>query len=144
VKISVARQTGKILLTALLALLVAGAADARTTTKVIATGATLKGGGGKIAYAQVSAKQPRSVSARISATPAQKVKISYSVVCSKGTATNNEGYNESTTPKTGVITAMTPLTQKLPMSVASPTSCAITVYSQLSRTGKQKLEVLQG
>jgi hypothetical protein len=72
------------------------------------------------------------------------VKISYSVVCSKGTVANAEGYNESTTPVTGVVTVMSPALKKLPLSLANPTTCAVTVYSQLTKAGKQTLEVLQG
>jgi hypothetical protein len=133
---------GRTLLAAAVALLVAGTVEARTSAKVIAKGSVLKGG--KVAYAQVSAKAPSALSARVKVTPAQKVKLSYSVVCSKGTVANAEGYNETTTPVTGVVTAMTPVTKKLPLSIAHPTSCAITVYSQVFKTGKQTLEILQG
>ena len=71
-------MTGKILLTAALALVLAGTAVAKTTSKVIGHGTTLKGG--KISYASATARAPKSVSAKVVATPSQNVKLQWSDV----------------------------------------------------------------
>jgi hypothetical protein len=133
---------GKILLTASLALLLAGVATAKTGS-VIGHGVTLKGMGGKIAYASATAKAPTTVSAKISATPRQKVKVQWSMTCTKGGTSDADAYNSSTTPKSGVSSIAAPGTLKLALPFTKPTSCAVTVYSTLSKSGKQTLLVLQ-
>jgi hypothetical protein len=135
-------MTGKILLTASLALLLAGVATAKTGS-VIGHGVTLKGMGGKIAYASATAKSPHSVTAKISATPRQKVKLQWSMTCTKGGTSDADAYNSSTTPKSGVSTVAAPASVKLALPFVNPNSCAVTVYSTLSRSGKQTLLVLQ-
>jgi hypothetical protein len=135
-------MTAKILLTASLALLLATAATAKTTA-VIGHGVTLKGMGGKIAYASATAKGPKSVTAQVTATPKQKVKIQWSMTCSKGGTSDADGYNSSTTPKSGVSTVAAPATLNLELPFTHPTACAVTVYSTLSHSGKQTLLVLQ-
>jgi hypothetical protein len=136
-----ARTTGKILLTATLALFLAGVVQARTSSKVIATGVLLKGG--KIAYAQGTAKVPNTVSAKVIAVPAQPVKIQYSLTCTKGGSTDADAYNSSTTPSSGQFTAATPLSRKLTLPFAKPTTCSVTVYATISKKGKETLTVLQ-
>ena len=128
------------LFTAILALALAGTAAA-ASGKVIGKGTILKGG--KIAYASATARSPRSVSARVTATPIQAVKIQWSVICTKGGTTDADAYNSSTTPKTGVSSLKSPATLKLDLPFTHPNSCAVTVYSTLSKSGKQVLEVLQ-
>ena len=135
-------MTGKILLTASLALVLAGAATAKTDG-VIGHGVTLKGMGGKIAYASATAKAPKTVSASIKVTPKQKVKVQWSMTCTKGGTADADAYNSSTTPKSGVSTVAAPGTVKLALPFSRPTTCAVTVYSTLSKAGKQTLLVLQ-
>jgi hypothetical protein len=136
------RPTGKILFTAILAaFLLAGTAEATTSSTVIGHGITLKGG--KIAYASATARAPRTVSAKVTATPVQHVKIQWSVICTKGGTTDADAYNSSTTPNTGVSSIGTPGTLKLGLPFKNPNACAITVYSTLSKKGKQTLLVLQ-
>ena len=113
------------------------------TTAVIGHGVTLKGMGGKIAYASATAKGPKSVTAQVTATPKQKVKIQWSMTCSKGGTSDADGYNSSTTPKSGVSTVAAPATLNLELPFTHPTACAVTVYSTLSHSGKQTLLVLQ-
>ncbi|MBV8396258.1 MAG: hypothetical protein JO064_08375 [Actinobacteria bacterium] len=124
------------------ALLLAGSALAKSGG-VIGTGVTLKGAGGKIAYASATAKAPNSVSAKITATPSQKVKIQWSMTCTKGGTTDADAYNSSTTPKSGISSISAPGSLKLGLPFAKPSSCAITVYSTLSKSGKQTLTVIQ-
>jgi hypothetical protein len=135
-------MTGKILLTASLALVLAGVATAKTGS-VIGHGVTLKGMGGKIAYASATAKLPKTLSAQVSATPKQKVKVQWSMTCTKGGSSDADAYNSSTTPKSGVSTIAAPATLKLVLPFTKPTTCAVTVYSTLSKAGKQTLLVLQ-
>jgi hypothetical protein len=133
---------GKILLTASLALLLAGAATAKTGS-VIGHGVTLKGAGGKIAYASATAKSPNTVAAKITVSPAQKVKVQWSMTCTKGGTTDADAYNSSTTPKSGVSSIAAPGSLKLALPFTHPNSCAVTVYSTLTKSGKQTLLVVQ-
>jgi hypothetical protein len=135
------RTSGKILLAATLALLLAGVVQARTSSKVIATGVLLKGG--KISYAQGTAKGPKTVSAKVIAVPAQPVKIQYSLTCTKGGTADEDAYNSSTTPSSGQFTATTSLARKLTLPFAKPTSCSVIVYATISKKGKETLTVLQ-
>jgi hypothetical protein len=136
------RLTGKAVLVAALALLVAGMAQAAAKVKVIATGQQLTDG--KTSYASVTAKKPTKLSAKVTVSPAQKVKLSYSVVCSKGGTTDADGANSSTTPSSATLSLTAPLTQALKLPFAHPTSCSVTVYSQLLKKGKATLQILQG
>jgi hypothetical protein len=143
---SFARPTGKALLVAALALLaaalLAAGAQATTKVKVIATGQQLTDG--KTSYAQVTAKSPTKLAAKVTVKPAQKVKLSYQVVCSKGAAADADGYNASTTPSSASISVTAPITQDLKIPIAHPKSCSVTVYSQLLKKGKATLQILQG
>jgi hypothetical protein len=140
---SFARLTGKAVLVAALALLVAGMAQAAAKVKVIATGQQLTDG--KTSYAAVTAKSPTKLSAKVRVSPAQKVKLSYSVVCSKkGGTTDADGANSSTTPSSATVSVTAPITQALKLPFAHPTSCSVTVYSQLLKKGKATLQILQG
>ena len=143
---SFARPTGKALLVAVLALLtaalLAAGAQAATKAKVIATGQQLTDG--KTSYAQVTARSPTKLSAKVTVSPPQKVKLSYQVVCSKGGAADADGYNASTTPSSGTLSLTAPITQSLRLPFAHPTSCSVTVYSQLAKKGKATLQILQG
>jgi len=134
-------MTGKILLAATLALALAGTAAAKTTSKVIGHGTTLKGG--KISYASATARSPKTVSAKVVATPKQTVKLQWSVICTKGGSTDADAYNSSTTPSTGVSSLVSGKSLQLKLPFVRPNSCAITVYSTLAKKGKQVLEVLQ-
>jgi len=139
---SFARPTGKVLLAAALALGAAGIADAATHAKVIGRGTVLKDG--KTSYAQATARAPRAVSAKVTVTPAQKVKISYSLTCSKGAAVTEDAYDPSTEASTGTVSVTAPVTQVLKLPFARPKTCAIVVYSMLSKKAKSTLVILQG
>lgn len=136
------RLTGKILIVASLGLLLAGAADARTSDKVIAKGTLLKGG--LYAYAQGNAVAPKSLSARVTTSPTQKVLLQWSVICARGTAVNAEGSNQSTVSKVGEKAVTSPASVALPMPFAKPKSCSFSVYAQLTKKAKTTLQVLQG
>jgi hypothetical protein len=92
----------------------------------------------------VTAKSPSTLSAKVTVAPAQKVKLSYQVVCSKGKAADADNYDPSTTPSSGVISVTAPITQSLKLPFAHPKSCSVTVYSQLAKKGKSTLQILQG
>ena len=142
---SFAQLTGKILLTTLLALLLAGSAMAKPSGKVLAKGILLKDG--KTGYVQASATKPTSLSVSIATTPAVKVKIQYSVICTSGGAssTSADGEVASTTPLSGTLSAMTPSVQKLKLPFAHPATCSLTVYTTLPKKGpKETLELIAG
>ncbi len=139
---SFARPTGKVVLVAALVLLTAGIAQATTKAKVIATGQQLTDG--KTSYAQATAKSPSKVSAKVTVSPSQKVKLSYQVTCSKGGTTDADGYNASTTPSSGTMSVTAPITQALKLPFAHPKTCTVVVYSTLAKKGKSTLQILQG
>jgi hypothetical protein len=138
--------TGKILIVAALALLLAGAADARTGGKVIGNGTLLTGG--MYAYAQANATGPNSLSAKVTTIPAQKVLLQWSISCSNGAATGPAGgvgaYNSSTTQKSGQKSVTSPATATLPLPSAKPKSCSISLYAKLAKKAKTTLQILQG
>ena len=141
---SVARSTGRILLATAVALVVTATAGARTSSKVISNGVLLKDG--KTGYVQANAASPASLSVRVSATPVQKVKMQWSVVCSNGVVptAQNDAYDASTAPKVGESFLQSPGTLKLTLPLAHPKSCSVTVYATLSKKGKEILQILQG
>jgi hypothetical protein len=139
---SFARPTGQVLLTALLALLLIGAAQARTNSKIIGHATPLKGG--LIVYAQASAVAPRSVSIKVTAVPTQTVKIAFSLVCARGVVVKGIEGDPSATPSSGIFSAPTPLLRKLKIPIANPKTCSVNVYSTLSKKGKQTVQILQG
>ena len=140
----VARSTGKILLVFAVVLALGGIASAHTSGKVIAKGILLKDG--KTGYAQANASAPSALSVRVTATPAAKVKMQWSVVCSKGVVATaeNDAYDASTAPKVGQSYLQSPGTLKLPLPLAKPKSCSVTVYATLPKKGKETLELIQG
>jgi hypothetical protein len=124
-----------------LALLFAATALARTDVKVLAKGALLKDG--KTGYAQATAAKPKSLSVMVQTTPPVKVKIQYSVICTKGGTTNSDGANSSTAPVSGSLVVTSPATTKLKLPFSSPTSCSLTVYTTLPKKGpKETLEIV--
>ncbi|HWB23167.1 MAG TPA: hypothetical protein VG652_09795 [Gaiellaceae bacterium] len=115
---------------------------AKTNAKVLAKGALLKDG--KTGYAQGTAAHPKTLSVMVQTTPAVKVKLQYSVICTKGGTTSADGANSSTTPVSGSMSVASPSTTKLKLPFASPTSCSLTVYTTLPKKGpKEILEILQ-
>src|SRR5579862_7498832 len=96
-------SSSKILIVAAFALLLAGAAGARTSGKVIANGTLLKGG--LYAYAQANAVGPSSLSAKIATTPNQKILLQWSVSCSNLQTANGavgaDAYDPTTKQKSG-------------------------------------------
>ena len=138
----IARPSGKIVLAAALALLTAGIAQAAGNAKIIATGLQLKDG--KTSYAQASVKSPTKVSAKVIVSPSQKVKLQYSVVCSKGVAADADAADPSTTPSTGTLSVTAPITQVLKLPFAHPKSCTVVVYSIFPKKAKSTLQILLG
>ena len=109
------------LLVTVLALTLGGPSGASTMGKVIGQGKLLKGH--LIAVAEATAKAPTTVSLKIIATPAQQVKVDWSLVCSKGTLAlpgNTEAPGAPAVPagsgpeeKSGELSATTPLSRQL-------------------------------
>jgi hypothetical protein len=124
-----------------LALVFAATAMGKTNAKVLAKGALLKDG--KTGYAQATAVKPKTLSVMVTTTPKVKVKVQYSVICTKGGTANTDGANSSTTPVSGSFNVAT-TTTALKLPFANPTSCSLTVYTTLPKKGpKETLEILQ-
>ena len=139
------RLTGTILIVAALGLLLAGAAGARPTLKVIGTGTLLKGG--LYAYAQANALGPTSIFARVTTTPSQKVFLQWSITCSKrapAAAVAGQGaYDASTASKSGQRNVTSPATTTIPLPFAYPKSCSVSLYAKLVKKATTKIQILQ-
>ena len=137
-----ARPTFKILLLAQLALAVATTAGATTTGTVVAHG-TLSNGG-KTAHVKVSVTKPSKLTYKVDVSPAQKVSVYTSIVCAMGSNNGNgdQGYN-ATYPTTLSIRAKAPLTRQIQLPFPHPKYCAVEIYSNLTKSGKQTLDLLQ-
>ena len=130
-----------LVLVAILAFVSAGVADAAGTSKVIGRGVLT----GKILVAQATAKGPTKLSAKVTASPAQKVRISFRIICSKGLSKTDDDYDPSTTPSSGTFSATAPLTRPLKLPFANPKTCSVAVYSYLTTKNQNAtLQILQG
>ena len=120
--------------------LVASAAATFTTSKVIAHGVRLKGT--SVWYAHGKAASPRTISARVVPTPAQAVKVQWSVVCQKPNK-SDPAVHLGTNGKSGEATVHMAATVKLALPYAKPPMCIATVYATLAKNGSLTLRVLQ-
>ena len=139
-------SSSNVLIVAAFALLLAGAADARTSSKVIANGILLKGG--LYAYAQANANGPTSLSAKVSTTPSQKVLLQWSVSCSNQLAANGaasvDAYDPSTAQKSGQKSVTSPAIAVMPLPFAHAKSCSVSLYAKLGKKAKTTLQIVQG
>lgn len=74
------------------------------------------------------ARTPRGIYAHVWASPAQKVFVSWDMVCSKGTGAGSSS---------GSFTASTTVKRWIPHPYAHPDSCTIAVDGSLSRNGNK-------
>jgi hypothetical protein len=130
---------GKILFTAMLVLLLAPAAEASKSSRVIGQATFLQGG--KIATVQTNVSAPQTLSVKVTAVPAQKVIVTYTIGCAPGVSNGDVGF-ENTQPQTNYISAKAPLTRKLMLPFTHPRVCSVSVFSRLTNKGKQTLQVL--
>jgi hypothetical protein len=127
--------------TAMLSLaLVACAAAAPVTSKVIGHGIRLKGT--NVWYAHGNAVAPRTVSARIVPIPAQAVKVQWSVVCQKPNK-SDPAVHLGTNQRSGEVSVHAAATVKLTLPYAKPPACVATVYATLGKAGGLTLRLLQ-
>jgi hypothetical protein len=135
------RVTGTILIVAVLALVAAGAAGARTSGRIIGSTTTALTGG-LYYYAHANAASPHTVSAKIATKPAQKVLLQWSMTCANGASTD-ANYDPSTASKSGQKSVTSPATQVLPLPYKTPKSCTVTVYAKLAKKANATLTILQ-
>jgi hypothetical protein len=127
--------------TALLsAALVACAAAAPIASKVIGSGARLKGT--SVWYAHGNAIAPSTVSARVVPIPAQAVKVQWSVVCQKPNK-SDPAFHLGTNGRSGQASVHAAATVKLTLPYAKPPACVVTVYATLGKHGSLTLRLLQ-
>jgi hypothetical protein len=138
-------SSSEILIVAAFALLLAGAASARTSGKVIANGTLLKGG--LYAYAQANAVGPSSLSAKIATTPNQKILLQWSVTCSNLQTANGAvgagAYVPTTKKKSGQKSVTSPAIAVMPLPFAHAKSCSVSLYAKLVKKAKTTLQILQ-
>jgi hypothetical protein len=137
------RPTGTIVAAAVaLGLLLAGIAQASASSKVIARGTLLKDG--KTSYASGTLTSPKAISAKVTISPKQTVKISYSLTCSNGKAGGEDNYDPSTKVSSDTFAATAPLTKALKLPIAHPKTCTVTLYAQTMKKAKPTLLILSG
>lgn len=138
-------SSSEILIVAAFALLLAGAAGATTSGKVIANGTVLQGG--LYAYAQANAVGPSSLSARIATTPSQKILLQWKITCSNVPTTNGAAgaaaYVPTTKQKSGQKSVTSPAIAVMPLPFAHAKSCSVSLYAQLVKKAKTTLQILQ-
>lgn len=116
------------------------AASAGRASKVIGHAVRLKGT--KIFYLQGKAATPNALFARVVPTPAQPVKVQWSVVCQKPNKAD-PAVHIAATGKAGEISVTKATTVKLALPYARPPACVATVYGTLSRDGGLVLRLEQ-
>ena len=140
-----------ILLATMLALSLGASSGASITGRIIAQGKLIKGH--LIAVAEGTATAPSSVSVKIIATPAQQVKVDWSLICSNGTLAlpgDTEAPGAPAAPdgsgpeeKSGVFSATAPLSRLLALPLTHPNICIVSVYGTLSKKGTEVIQILQ-
>lgn len=128
------------LLSGALVLAAVGAAAADAESKVIGQGVRLKGT--SIWFAHGKAVAPRTISASIVATPAQGVKVQWSVVCQRPNR-DDPAYHLGVQSKSGQTSVRAPATVKLALPYAKPHTCVATVYATLATSGTLVLRLVQ-
>jgi len=143
------RLTGKILIVAASALLLAGAADAKATAKVIGTGYIYPNSGGKLSFGQAVTGPPAApvstLAVKLVNKPAQKVRLAWTVTCSKGKGGGSEDVvDPTTTQKSGQKSVTSPAMVNLPLPYAHPKTCSVSVYAYLAKKDvKTLLQILR-
>jgi hypothetical protein len=140
------RTTAVILVTTALAFTLAstaGAGKGGKVAKVVAQGALTNGG--KTAHVKVNVTTPSKLTYTVEVTPAQKVSVYTSIVCALGSGNGNgsQDYQDGSYPTTFAFRARAPLTRQILLPYPHPKYCLVEVYSNLSKTGKQTLDLLQ-
>lgn len=115
-------------------------ATAGGASKVIGHGVRLKGT--KIFYLQGKAVAPKAVFAQVVPTPAQPVKVQWSVVCQKPNKAD-PAVQIAATGETGEISVTKAAKVKLTLPYARPPTCVATVYGTLTRNGDLVLRLEQ-
>jgi hypothetical protein len=140
------RLTGKIMIVAASALLLAGVAAAKPTAKVIGTGYIYPNSGGKLSFGQGQTVAPiNALSVKLVNKPAQKVRLAWTVTCSKGKGGIGEDVvDPTTTQKSGQKSVTSPATVNLPLPYAHPKTCSVSIYAYLTKQDlKTKLQILR-
>jgi hypothetical protein len=128
-----------------LALLLAGAADARTTTKVVGTGGVYPNSGQKLLYAQATANNAKSLSAKLIVKPAQTLTLDWTVSCSNGVAVG-ANVAPGTKQLSGKKTVKSSAVTLMPLPIAHAKQCSASVYAYMTKkvNATAKIQIVQG
>ena len=130
------RLTGKILIVAAMTLLLAGAADARSTATIIGTGYIYPNSGGKLAFVQAQTQNPKTLSTKVVTKPAQKVTLKWVVTCSKGKPGGEDVQDPTTEQKPGQKVVTSPTTLPLAMPYPKAKTCSVSLYAYMTKKPK--------
>jgi hypothetical protein len=123
-----------------LALIASGMAAAAASSKVIGHGSRLRTT--RIFFAHGTAVSPRTVSATLTPTPAQPVKVQWSLVCQKPNHAD-PAIQIAASGKTGTATVRGAGTVQLELPFKKPPTCVATVYATLAKKGSLVLRLVQ-
>jgi hypothetical protein len=110
---------------------VTGASGASATWKVFASKSA--SGDFAIALAGGKANHPQRLAVRVRTKPAQRVSVSWTMVCSKGLGAGS---------KSGQFKAAAPLLRALKMPMRHPDDCIVSASAQLDRSGSVRVALL--
>jgi hypothetical protein len=113
---------------------------AATSGKVIGQGSRLKTT--RIFFAHGTAVSPRTVSATLTPSPAQPVKVQWSLVCQKPNHAD-PAIQIAASGKTGTATVHGAGTVQLELPFKKPPTCVATVYATLAKKGSLVLRLVQ-
>ena len=123
-----------------LALFSSGVSTAAASGKVIGTGSRLRTT--RIFFAHGTAVSPKDVSATVAPTPAQPVKVQWSLVCQKPNRAD-PAIQIAASEKTGTATVHGVGTVQLELPFKKPPTCVATVYATLAKKGSLVLRLVQ-
>jgi hypothetical protein len=123
-----------------LALTAGGMATAAASSKVIGHGSRLRTT--RIFFAHGTALSPKAVSATLTTTPAQPVKVQWSLVCQKPNHAD-PAIQIAASGKTGTATVRGAGTVQLELPFKKPPTCVATVYATLAKKGSLVLRLVQ-
>jgi len=123
-----------------LALISSGLTTAAATGKVIGKGSRLRAT--RIFFAHGTAVAPRTVSATLTPTPAQPVKVQWSLVCQKPNHAD-PAIQIAASGKSGTVTVRGAGNVQLELPFKRPPTCVATVYATLAGKGSLVLRLVQ-
>jgi hypothetical protein len=134
------RHTTRLGVALLLSALVLAPPAAPAPSKIIGHGVRLKGS--SVWYVQGTAREPKTISGRVVASPVQLVKVQWAVVCQRPNV-HDPARHLATKVKSGEVSLRQAGTVMLALPYPKPHTCVATIYATLEAKGSVTLRLLQ-